>query len=47
MSGADEVDSQRQMIEKIKTKYSGDCEEIFIASDTWGALFTATPAGIF
>ncbi|XP_052227642.1 N-acetyl-D-glucosamine kinase-like [Dreissena polymorpha] len=45
MSGADEVESQKQLIAKIKTEYSNDCEEVFVASDSWGALFTAIPTG--
>ena len=45
MSGADEAESQTQLIDQIKAQYSADCEEVFVASDTWGALFTATPAG--
>ncbi|XP_052773863.1 N-acetyl-D-glucosamine kinase-like [Mya arenaria] len=45
MSGADEEESQKQLIAQIKSQYGGDCEEVYIASDTWGALFTATPAG--
>lgn len=45
MSGADEKESQEQLIAKIKTEYPMDSEEIFVASDTWGALFSATPSG--
>ena len=45
MSGADEAESQKELIAKIKSQYGGDCEEVYIASDTWRALFTATSAG--
>ncbi|KAL4231724.1 hypothetical protein ACF0H5_009300 [Mactra antiquata] len=45
MSGADESESQTKMIKYIKENYAGDTDEIYIASDTWGALFTATAAG--
>ena len=46
MSGADEKESQIQIIDQYKATYPGDCGEVFVASDTWGALFTATPSGI-
>ena len=46
MSGADEKESQIQIIDHFKTTYPEDCWEVFVASDTWGALFTATPSGI-
>jgi hypothetical protein len=45
MSGADEKESQEQLIKHIKEQYKDDYEEVFVASDTWGALFTATPDG--
>ena len=46
MSGADEKESQIQIKDQYKTTYPEDCGEVFVASDTWGALFTATPSGI-
>lgn len=45
MSGADEKESQVKLIQHIKENYNKDSEEVFVASDTWGALFTATPDG--
>lgn len=45
MSGADEKESQIQITEQYKKTYPGDCGDVFVASDTWGALFTATPTG--
>ncbi|XP_045188508.2 N-acetyl-D-glucosamine kinase-like [Mercenaria mercenaria] len=45
MSGADEKESQEKLIKHIKDYYKEDYEEVFVASDTMGALFTATPDG--
>ena len=45
MSGADEPESQEQIISGMKESYPDVCDEVFVASDTWGALFTATASG--
>ena len=45
MSGADEPESQEQIISGMKETYPDVCDEVFVASDTWGALFTATASG--
>ena len=47
MSGADEVESQKQIISGMKQTYPGDCDEVYVASDTFGALFTATASGTY
>ena len=45
MSGADEKESQKLIIEGYQQTYPGDTDKLFVASDTWGALFTATASG--
>ncbi|KAK3595892.1 hypothetical protein CHS0354_014725 [Potamilus streckersoni] len=45
LSGGDEKDSQTKLIEGMKSNYAKDAENVFVASDTWGALFTATATG--
>jgi len=45
LSGADENESQTLLIDRIKCQYPMDCEEVFVASDTWAPLFTANSSG--
>ncbi|XP_048777730.1 N-acetyl-D-glucosamine kinase-like [Ostrea edulis] len=45
MSGADQKDAQNQLISGIKSKYPQCSQNVFIASDTAGAIATATEKG--
>ena len=45
MSGADELESQVLVVEEMKKQYPDDTEHVFVRSDSWGALFTATASG--
>ena len=45
MSGADQKEAQDQLISGMKSKYPQCSENVFIASDTAGAVATATEKG--
>lgn len=47
MSGADQKESQDQLIDGIKSKYPQCSQNVYIASDTAGAIATATEKGTF
>lgn len=47
MSGADQKEAQDQLIDGIKSKYPQCSQNVYIASDTAGAIATATEKGTF
>lgn len=47
MSGADQKEAQDQLISGMKSKYPQCSQNVYIASDTAGAIATATEKGTF
>lgn len=45
MSGADQKEAQDQLISGMKSKYPQCSQNVYIASDTAGAIATATEKG--